>query len=100
MRPLRAPGRSIPAERLSSRSASILVRHVRAQYEDDLNQLRLPPATTIGAFVAWPLTERLQLIARADNLLNATVVAGADTDGSIEKATPRTLWIGFRLTDF
>jgi len=103
LRPAQTPNLVVSSELGWSdgkRSASILVRHVRAQYEDDLNQLRLPPATTIGAFVAWPLTERLQLIARADNLLNATVVAGADTDGSIEKATPRTLWIGFRLTDF
>ncbi|HEU4810003.1 MAG TPA: TonB-dependent receptor, partial [Sphingomicrobium sp.] len=81
-----------------NRSASLLIRHASAQYEDDLNQLRLPPATTIDAFVAWPLTRRVQLIARGENLLNTTVVAGADTDGTVEKATPRTLWIGFRLT--
>jgi outer membrane receptor protein involved in Fe transport len=58
------------------------------------------PATTIDAFVGWPLTNRLQLIARAENLLDETVVATLGSDGTIERATPRTLWIGFRLTGF
>jgi vitamin B12 transporter len=81
------------------RAASLQVRHVGAQFEDDLNQLRLPSATTVDAFLAWPLTKRLQLIARGENLFDATVIAGADSDGTLERATPRTLWIGLRLTD-
>jgi len=83
-----------------ARSASILLRRVGSQFEDDLNRLRLPGATTVDAFASWPLTRRLQLIARAENLLDATVEAGADSDGTVERATPRTLWVGLRLSNF
>ncbi len=81
------------------RTVSLLVRHSGAQFEDDLNQLRLPPATTVDAFAAWPIAHRLQLVAQAENLFDATVIAGADTDGTLERATPRTLWIGLRFSD-
>ncbi|MGN6155132.1 MAG: TonB-dependent receptor [Sphingomicrobium sp.] len=80
------------------RALSIIVRRVGAQFEDDLNTQRMRPATTIDAFAAWPVTKRLQLIARGENLLDETVIATLGSDGTIERATPRTLWIGFRLT--
>ena len=79
------------------KSAQLLLEYVGSQFEDDLNTRRLKPATTIGAFLAWPLMRRLQIVARGENLLNATVEAGLNSDGSIERATPRTLWIGLRL---
>jgi outer membrane receptor protein involved in Fe transport len=75
----------------------MLIQHVGAQYDDDLNQRRLPPATTIGAFAAWPLSRRVQLIGRVENLLSETVVAGLAEDGTVERGTPRTFWIGVRL---
>ena len=78
------------------RAASLIVRHVGAQYEDDLNQQRLPPATTVDGFLAWPLVERVQLIARAQNLFNQEVVAGI-SDGTVERGTPRTFWLGLRI---
>jgi hypothetical protein len=40
---------------------------------------------------------RVQLVARAENLTNALVMAGINGDGSVERATPRTLWIGICL---
>jgi hypothetical protein len=43
------------------------------------------------------LTRRLQLVARGENLFDKTVEATINGDGSIERATPRTLWIGLRL---
>jgi vitamin B12 transporter len=39
----------------------------------------------------------LALTARAENLTDALVMAGIGGDGAIERATPRTLWIGIRL---
>ena len=68
------------------------------QYEDDLNTRLLKGATTLDAFGSWPLTARLQLVARAENLTNALVMAGIGGDGSVERATPRTLWLGIRLS--
>ena len=79
------------------RAAKIVVRHTGPQYEDDLNAQRLPPATTLDAFGAWPLTNRTQLIFRGQNLLDETVVAGVGDDGSVERGTPRTLWLGLRF---
>jgi outer membrane receptor protein involved in Fe transport len=83
-----------------TKAFSLQVRHVGPQYEDDLNQQRLPPATTVDTFMSWPIADRLQLILRGDNLFNETVVAGITSDGITERATPRTLWLGFRLRNF
>ena len=79
------------------RSIELQIRHVGAQFEDDLNQQRIQPATVLDGFVAWPLSRKVQLIARGENLLNETIVASLNEDGSVERATPRTLWIGIRL---
>ena len=79
------------------RTISIGLRHVGSQYEDDLNQRLLRSATTVDAFAAWPVARRIDLVLRGENLLDETVVAGIGGDGAVERATPRTLWLGLRL---
>ena len=79
------------------RGAEIAVHRIGSQYEDDLNTRTLKGATTVDAFASWPLPHRLQLIARGENLTNALVMAGIGGDGAVERATPRTMWIGLRL---
>ena len=79
------------------RSASLAIRHVGSQFEDDLNGEKLGPATTIDAFLGWPLGRRAQLILRGENLLDETVVAGIADDGAVERGTPRTVWVGLRV---
>jgi vitamin B12 transporter len=79
------------------KGAEIVLRRVGAQFDDDLNTDVLKAATTIDAFVSWPLSRRLQLVARVENLTDALVMAGIGGDSAIERATPRTLWIGLRL---
>jgi outer membrane receptor protein involved in Fe transport len=79
------------------KSAQLALRHVGGQYEDDLNTRLLSAATTLDASASWPLTGRLQVVARGENLTDALVMAGIGGDGSIERATPRTLWLGLRL---
>jgi len=49
------------------------------------------------AFLSSPLGNRFQLVALGENLTNTLVMAGIGGDGSIERATPRTLWTGLRL---
>jgi outer membrane receptor protein involved in Fe transport len=80
-----------------AKGAQLVVRRIGAQFDDDLNTDVLEPATTLDAYAAWPLTRRLQLVARGENITNALVMAGINGDNSIERATPRTLWIGVRL---
>jgi outer membrane receptor protein involved in Fe transport len=79
------------------KGAQLVVRRVGAQYDDDLNTRLLHGAMTVDAFASWPLGRRLQLIARGENLSDQLVMAGVNNDGSVERATPRTLWIGLRL---
>jgi outer membrane receptor protein involved in Fe transport len=79
------------------KGAQLALRRVGAQYEDDLNTRLLKGAATVDASASWPVTRRLQLVARAENLTDALVMAGIGADGSVERATPRTLWLGLRL---
>ena len=79
------------------KALQIVLRRVGDQFEDDLNTRTLQAATTIDVFAAWPLTKQLQLIARGENITNKLVEAGINGDGSVERATPRTLWIGLRF---
>lgn len=76
--------------------AAVSLRHVGAQFEDDLNSLRLPAATTLDLAGGVRLAKRLQLTARLENLFDARVLAGLASDGTRERATPRTLWLGLR----
>jgi outer membrane receptor protein involved in Fe transport len=100
LRPAQTPNLALTAgvgwER-NGHSVAVLLRHVGAQYEDDLNERSLPAATTVDAFAALPLGSKFQLVARAENLFDARVVAGISGDGAIERATPRTLWLGVRF---
>lgn len=75
----------------------LLIRRVGAQFDNDLNTEVLKAATTLDAYAQWPLTRRLELVARGENITNALVMAGINGDNSVERATPRTLWIGIRL---
>jgi vitamin B12 transporter len=79
------------------RGAQLVLRRVGAQFDDDRNSDVLKAVTTLDAYAAWPLTRRLQLVARGENITNALVMAGINGDNSVERATPRTLWIGLRL---
>lgn len=79
------------------KGAEVVLRRIGGQYEDDLNTRLLKGATTLDASLSWPIGRRLQIVGRAENLTNALVMAAFNGDGSIERATPRTLWIGLRL---
>ena len=66
----------------------MVLRRVGAQFDDDLNSDVLKGATTLDATPSWPLSKRLQLVARGENVTDALVMAGIGGDGSIERATP------------
>lgn len=100
LRPAQTPAVTLTG-RLSweggQRIASIFIHHSGAQFEDDLNNRSLPGATTINAFAQWPISRSLNIVLRGENLFDEEVVAGRGNDEVIDRATPRTLWIGLRV---
>lgn len=74
---------------------SFRLRHVGAQFEDDLEADALPPATTIGAFARVALGGGLSLVLRAENILDEAVVT-RNSGESIDLGAPRTVWAGLR----
>jgi outer membrane receptor protein involved in Fe transport len=79
--------------------ASLSARYTGSQFEDDLNEQLLPDALTFDATMSMPISRSLAVEARAENISDERVVAGISGAGLIERATPRTLWIGVRLRD-
>src|SRR5262249_49515216 len=82
------------APRIAHLSATL--RYIGPQYEDDLNTETLKGAVTLDATALVPIGHGFAIEARAENLSNTRVEAGISGDDIIERATPRTLWIGFR----
>jgi len=76
--------------------ASLGLRYVSGQYEDDLNRQPIPHALTVDALADLPLTRQLAIEARAENLTDEEVVAGISGAGIVERATPRAFWLGLR----
>lgn len=71
------------------------LRHVSAQFEDDLQTNVLPAATTVDLFAQVPLFERASFVARVENLFDEKVVT-RNQSGSIDYGAPLTVWGGFR----
>jgi len=72
------------------------LRHVGAQYEDDLETYVLPAATTLDGYVQLPVAGPVSVVLRAENLTDETIVT-RNQDGSIDLGTPRTFWAGVRV---
>lgn len=76
---------------------SLTARYAGPQFEDDQNTRVLKGAFTLDLTAALPLTRNFALQARAENIFDAEVQAGVSGPGVIERAMPRTLWLGARL---
>ena len=76
---------------------ALTLRHVGDQFESDQETDLLPAATTLGAFAQLPLTERLSVVLRGENLTGERIVT-RNQGGSIDLGTPTTVWGGIRLT--
>ncbi len=75
---------------------SATLRHVGAQFEDDLQTDILPAATTVDMFAEVPVSPRVSVILRAENLSD-TLIVTRNQAGSIDLGTPRTVWAGIRV---
>ncbi|HEV2078850.1 MAG TPA: TonB-dependent receptor [Allosphingosinicella sp.] len=103
LRPAQTPEHSL-AGTLSWRApaghrASLTARYVGSQFEDDLNQQLLPDALTFDAAASYAVSSAVSVEARAENITDERVVAGISGNGLIERATPRTFWLGLKLRD-
>ena len=95
LRPAQVPKHTASAT-LGWKRVSLTGRYISGQFEDDLNQRRLDGAITFDAVADVPLTDRLSLRLRGENLADARVETAISGAGVIERATPRTLWVGLR----
>lgn len=98
-RPAQAPrlsGSVTASHAGTAHSVRLVLRHQGARFEDDVNDRRLPPATTLDATAARRLAGRLWVEAAAENLADARVATGL-SGGQLERGQPRTLWLGIAL---
>ena len=75
----------------------VTARYIGPQNEDDLGALRLKGVFTADAGVNLRLNDHWKLEARGENLLDAMVPAAISSGGIVERAMPRTLWLGLRF---
>lgn len=80
-------------QRFGARVA-LTARYVAPQFEDDQNQRLLAEAFTLDGIARIPVIGAFGIELRGENLFDARVEAGISGPGIIERASPRTLWIG------
>lgn len=101
LRPAQTPRHSLSTRlgwQRDGAGASLEMRYMGAQFEDDLNEQLLPDALVFNAAGTLPIRSGFAIQARVENLTGERVVAGISGEGIIERATPRTFWIGLRMT--
>lgn len=74
------------------------LRYIGKQNEDDLGLLELGDALTLDAGLSWRFSDAISIEARGENLFDELVPAAISSSGIVERATPRTLWVGARLS--
>lgn len=74
------------------------LRYIGKQNEDDLGLLALDDALTLDAGLSWKVSNAVSIEARGENLFDELVPAAISSSGIVERATPRTLWVGARLS--
>ncbi|MEL7445217.1 MAG: TonB-dependent receptor [Pseudomonadota bacterium] len=71
------------------------LRHTGEQFEDDQEADILPSATTLDAFMEAPISAKLSVVLRAENLFDEEIVT-RNSNGAIDLGVPRTVWFGLR----
>ncbi len=74
------------------------LRYIGKQNEDDLGLLVLDDALTLDAGLTWRFSDAVSIEARGENLFDELAPAAISSSGIVERATPRTLWVGARLS--
>ncbi len=87
---------SLRWEQENGTGASVSVRYVGSQFEDDQNSRRLDDALTVDGRIDFAINESLLVEGRVENLFNARVETAISSNEIIERAFPQTFWIGLR----
>ena len=97
LRPAQVPrhfGNATLAYDADAVSASTTLRYIGSQFEDDGNVRVLDEAVTLDFDLGFDVGSGLRLQLRGENLFDARVEAAISGTGIIERANPRTLWLG------
>ncbi|MEY4998313.1 MAG: hypothetical protein RIS00_357, partial [Pseudomonadota bacterium] len=70
------------------------LRYIGSQFEDDANIRVLADAVTMDFDLGFDVGRDVRLQLRGENLFDARVEAAISGSGIIERANPRTLWLG------
>ena len=73
-------------------------RYAGGQSDNDLATRILTSSTTLNLVAELPVSRRIKLIFRAENLTNARIESGLSATGLITLGTPQILWAGLRVT--
>jgi outer membrane receptor protein involved in Fe transport len=97
-RPAQTPARLATAQiswqGASGAHAMVQMRYTANQFEDDLNTQLIPNALTFDAAASVPIANGISLMGRIENFTNERLIAGISGDDILERATPRTIWVG------
>jgi vitamin B12 transporter len=97
LRPAQVPrhfGRVTLAHEGDKLSADATLRYIGKQYEDDSNSRVLDEALTADVRLSYAVDHNLRVELRGENVFDARVEAAISGTGIIERANPRTLWLG------
>ncbi len=76
---------------------SATARFTGRQFEDDNNSRALPAAMTFDTRASAAVSRRITMDMRVENLFDKPVIAALASDGTRERALPRTVWLGLRI---
>jgi outer membrane receptor protein involved in Fe transport len=79
-------------------AATIQVRRVGSQFEDDLNTLPMGPYTTIDARISKQVWNHANLYFAVENLTNETYATARTSEGVVSVGAPRMFHGGVRLS--
>lgn len=101
LRPAQTPrdqgSASIEWNRPGAARLGVTARYIGRQYEDDQNSRRLADALTFDAVASVELGHGVTAEVRGENVTDKRVEATIGADGTVERATPRTLWLALRV---
>lgn len=87
---------SVLWEQSDGTGAALTLRYIGSQFEDDQNSRSLKDALTVDGRLGFAVNARLLVEGRIENAFNARIETAISSNGILERAFPRTFWVGLR----